>query len=373
MKIAILHASAGHGHRKIAEAVREGFLASGVPENEILLWDALDQTPFWFAQLYRGSYFYSVKHLPQLWGAMYESSDHPVLYHGGGKFVRRLVNGWIGKKLIRRMIEAKPSAVVSTHFLAPEVLGWAKEEGWISSYLVTVVTDFLGHSFWVNPGTDHYWIMGEEGKRDLEKRGVPSEKITAGGIPVSPRFMAQGKKKEYRLKEGLDLDLFTLLITSGSFGLGPTAEVLDSLKEWGSEIQVIIVCGENQTQYQSLKAKNFPFKTKLYGYVSHMHELMEASDLIIAKPGGSTASEALAKGIPMAILAPIPGQEARNTGVLKERNAAFFLGKPSDIRVILKAIKDYPQVLDEKRRLLRQFGKPEASLALARFVLEKIK
>ena len=185
--------------------------------------------------------------------------------------------------------------------------------------------------------------------------------------------MAQGKKKEYRLKEGLDLDLFTLLITSGSFGLGPTAEVLDSLKEWGSEIQVIIVCGENQTQYQSLKAKNFPFKTKLYGYVSHMHELMEASDLIIAKPGGSTASEALAKGIPMAILAPIQGQEARNTGVLKERNAAFFLGKPSDIRVILKAIKDYPQVLDEKRRLLRQFGKPEASLALARFVLEKIK
>ena len=71
MRIAIFHASAGHGHQKAAEAVREGLLAEGVPEQDILLRDALDDTPPWFKKYYTSLYYYSVKHTPNLWGATY--------------------------------------------------------------------------------------------------------------------------------------------------------------------------------------------------------------------------------------------------------------------------------------------------------------
>ena len=43
---------------------------------------------------------------------------------------------------------------------------------------------------------------------------------------------------------------------------------------------------------------------------------MDAADCIITKPGGLTSSEALAKGIPMILSHPIPGQEDRNVEFL---------------------------------------------------------
>ena len=187
------------------------------------------------------------------------------------------------------------------------------------------------------------------------------------------RFRQAGTKKESRKKEGLDEDRFTLLITSGSFGLGPTEEVLRTLREFNGRIQVMAVCGRNQNLFETLEKESYPFKMKLYGFVSHMDELMEASDLIVAKPGGATTSESLAKGLPIAVLEPIPGQEAGNARLLRERNAAFFLKHPSDIRIILKAIFDYPAVIAEKKKSLDALARPEAARDVARFVLDKLK
>lgn len=372
MKIVILYGSAGHGHQKAAESIQEGLLALGAPREKILVLDALTGTFAWFKKLYTAIYYYSVKHTPQMWGASYALSDNVFIYQNIVRHLRRLVNDFVSRPLIRRVIDEKPDIIISTHFLAPEIFGRLKEKGQINSYLVTVVTDFIPHSFWINPGTDHYWVMSEEGEKCLERKGVSSNRITAGGIPIALTFKPQNKKSEVRKKEGLDEKRFTLLITSGSFGLGPTAEVLEAIKEFASSIQAIVVCGRNEDQLQALKKQTYPFPIKLYGFVSHMDELMEASDLIIAKPGGATTSESLAKGIPLVVLQPIPGQEAGNARLLKERNAAFFLGDPGDIRVILKGILDYPEVLKEKKREIARLGKPDASLELARFVLNKV-
>ena len=372
MRIAIFHASAGHGHQKVAEAVREGLRASGVQEKDILLKDALDETPRWFKTNYTSLYYYSVKHTPRLWGASYELADHGFSYRIFGRPMRRLVNGLIGKRLADLVIHEKPDAVINTHFMAPEIIGHLKVMGRIDSFLLTAITDFAPHTFWVNPGTDAYWVMSEEGKEDLERRGIPEEKITAGGIPVALRFRPTGKKEEILKKEGLEQNRFTLLITSGSFGLGPAQEVLEGLREFAKAVQVIVVCGRNEKQRKALENWRPRFPLKVHGFVSHMDELMEASDLIVAKPGGATTSESLAKGVPMIVLEPIPGQEMRNACLLKERNAAFFLGKSSDVPTLLKGILDYPAVLDEKRRSIQKLARPNAAIELARFVLSKI-
>ena len=372
MRVVIFHASAGHGHQKAAEAVREGLLAEGVPEKEILLRDALDDTPPWFKKYYTSLYYYSVKHTPNLWGATYHLAEHPWLYEIIGRRVRRLINGGMAKRLVELLLREKPQAVICTHFMSPEVVGHLKSSGRFDTFLISAVTDFVPHTFWVNPGTDHYWVMSDEGKENLLRRGLLPERVTAGGIPISLRFRPQNKGKEIRRREGLDLNRFTLLITSGSFGLGPANEVLRCLQEFSEKIQVLVVCGNNQRQYDLLRNGHFPFPIKVYGFVSNMDELMEASDLLIAKPGGATTSESLAKGIPMVVLEPIPGQETGNAHLLRERNAAFFLGKPEDIRIILKGIFDYPQVLEEKMRAIHKLAKPDAAIDLARLVLSKI-
>jgi hypothetical protein len=48
MKILIVHASAGYGHKKIAEVLADGFRARGLRENELEVVDGLDFTPWIF-------------------------------------------------------------------------------------------------------------------------------------------------------------------------------------------------------------------------------------------------------------------------------------------------------------------------------------
>lgn len=373
MRVAILHASAGHGHTQVAESVREGLLAAGVPANGLSFFDVLDETPAWFKKFYTASYYHSVKWFPDSWGALFHFSDRPEVYRFLGRPLRRWVNDGIGGALVRRILREKPDAVVNTHFLAPEILGRLKKSGRFQSLLVTVVTDYYPHSFWINPGTDYYWVMSEEAKEVLVSRGVKADRITAGGIPVALRFHPKHQKEEIRRREGLDPNRLTLLLTSGSFGLGPISQVLEGLRDFSGQVQAIVVCGRNEEQQKTLNAIGFPFPVKVYGFVSNMDELMEASDLVVAKPGGSTTTESLAKGVPMAVLNPIPGQETGNANLLKVRNASFFLGEPSDIRTILKGILDYPQVLEEKKRNIARLAKPGASTDLAKFILSHSK
>jgi len=50
---------------------------------------------------------------------------------------------------------------------------------------------------------------------------------------------------------------------------------------------------------------------------------MAAADLLIGKAGGLTTSETLARGLPMVLTEPIPGQEERNADHLLEASAAI--------------------------------------------------
>ena len=49
---------------------------------------------------------------------------------------------------------------------------------------------------------------------------------------------------------------------------------------------------------------------------------MTAADLVVTKPGGLSVSECLARGKPMLLVSPIPGQEERNADYLLESGAA---------------------------------------------------
>jgi processive 1,2-diacylglycerol beta-glucosyltransferase len=53
-----------------------------------------------------------------------------------------------------------------------------------------------------------------------------------------------------------------------------------------------------------------------------MYKLMKIADIFIGKPGGMTISEAIACGLPMCVVSPIPGQEEGNSDHLLEEGIA---------------------------------------------------
>ena len=368
MKIDIIHATAGEGHRKIATAIREGLMHSGRSDLQVRLLDCLDYTNVFFKKTYTPIYYWAVRHAPNLWGWSYEILDHACVYKAIRPF-RSLTNSAHANPLLEDIVKNQPDVIVSTHFMPPEILGRAKLKGLIRSKMVTVITDFYPHTFWVNPGTDRYWVMADETKQDLIRRGVPEEIITAGGIPVAPSFKPTGRKLEILKNHGLDEDRFTLLLTSGSFGLGPQEAILEELKAFKDKVQCFVVCANNKKLKSILENKTYPYPVKIFGFIDFMPDLMEASDLMVAKSGGSTTSEALTKGVAMVIMEPIPGQETRNVKLLKLRDAAFFLKNPSEIRGIVKDILDNPTTLQKKRDAIQRLAKPNATEDLVKMIL----
>ncbi|MDP3920194.1 MAG: glycosyltransferase [Candidatus Omnitrophota bacterium] len=370
MKALILHARAGHGHLKVAEVLRDALIAEGASPEEIRLEDALERTPAIFRHTYPSIYFNAVKYAPALWGGFYYLLEHEFLYRCVEPF-RGLHNRLWGGRLLRDVREMNPEWLIFTHFYSAELFARAKRAGLITSKLMTIVTDFHPHRVWINPGTDYYWVMSNEGRTTLEARGVRRSQILADGIPVDPKFMRTGQKKEILKKWGFEDSRFTLLITSGSFGLGPNEELLAELDAFRDKIQCFVVCGNNRDMEAKLMGKKYRFPVKILGFVDFMADLMEASDLLLAKCGGSTTVESLAKGIPMVVLQPIPGQETENAKLLKERNASFFLQKPEQIRVIMKTIFEEAHLMETKRARIQELARPHAGGAAAKFILGK--
>ena len=93
---------------------------------------------------------------------------------------------------------------------------------------------------------------------------------------------------------------------------------------------MVAVCGRNEALRAELTeaVKKLPPGVRtvsftLLGFTTEMDELMTAADLFVGKPGGLTTSEALAKGLPMVVINPIPGQEERNSDHLLEQGVAI--------------------------------------------------
>ena len=88
---------------------------------------------------------------------------------------------------------------------------------------------------------------------------------------------------------------------------------------------------------------------------------MAAADVPIGKPGGLTTSEALARGLPMVIVNPIPGQEERNADYLLEEGAAIRGNNLPALAWKLDRLLEDPPRLAALRTNARRIARPHAA------------
>jgi len=62
---------------------------------------------------------------------------------------------------------------------------------------------------------------------------------------------------------------------------------------------------------------------RTYDFTPELDELMTASNILVGRPGGLTTSEALAAGLVLVVVGPIPGNEKRNADYLLEEGAGI--------------------------------------------------
>jgi processive 1,2-diacylglycerol beta-glucosyltransferase len=110
--------------------------------------------------------------------------------------------------------------------------------------------------------------------------------------------------------------------------------------------------------------KNSGVEIKLIGFTTEMDELMAAADLFVGKPGGLTTSEALAKGLPMVVINPIPGQEERNSDHLLEQGIAIRCNNLPALAYKIGMLIEEPGKLLLMRSNALALGKPQAAFTI---------
>lgn len=96
---------------------------------------------------------------------------------------------------------------------------------------------------------------------------------------------------------------------------------------------------------------------------------MACADLAITKPGGLTVSECLAVGLPMVLIAPIPGQEERNADYLMEQGAAVKAHDGVALEYKIGRLIGNPERLARMRDSMRVLGHPDAAHAVLSHIL----
>ena len=354
-KILILYASAGHGHQKAAMAVEAVFRARGYKTIDCV--DVLERTILGFGERYRSLYLFLIRHVPWLWGFFYYLTDLRLIYLLV-RPLRRLVNHVFAGRVEKMVLDRQPDIVVSTHFLSTEAVGHLKKKGRTQARLITVVTDYLAHWFWISSQSDVYCAASEETAADLERRGIPPERIAVTGIPIEDKFSQTITRDAARGSLGLDPDRFTVLLTSGGAGVGLVEPLTGRLSILEPSLQVLVVCGTNEALKRRLDSKHRDRDhLRLYGFVNNIHELMAACDLVVGKGGGLTVTESLAMEKPMVLIGALPGQETRNVRVASRRKAASVAHSIAQAVVLVQRYqKDpvfYAQTLEAIRSMRR--------------------
>lgn len=366
-RILILSASVGSGHTGAARAIERAF-AQISPECDVHHVDVMDLAPGLFRRLYSDGYFDAVARAPHLVGYLYDRLDRPVRKIEKPFDLLRLAIQRINLGGLAELLKSERwDLVIHTHFLAPEIIRSIYRGTRIPFRQATVLTDFECHRFWTCGQSDHYFVATEECRASLSAWGVLSERITVSGIPIDPEFANVKSKVGCRSRLGLRTNRPVILQMAGGLGIGPIREIHERILEAPFSLHVVAIAGRNAAAQNILENVPLPSRHErsILGFVNNIDELMAAADLIVTKPGGLTSSEALARGLPMMIVHPIPGQETRNSDYLLENGAGVKVNNLASLPHKLNQLLSDPQRLIAMRSAARQISRPRAAFEVA--------
>ena len=166
-----------------------------------------------------------------------------------------------------------------------------------------------------------------------------------------------------------------VLLMAGSFGVKTIVQIYRDIIRVPMDFQMIVITGKNQRLYQTLKTTVMlsPKKTKLILFTQKVEQYMQASDLIITKPGGLTVTEALASNLPLLVFDSIPGQEEDNADFLELHGMARRLHKNESCTDALKELLEDKMQLASMEQACKNFDKSDGCAKIVSLMKDMIK
>jgi processive 1,2-diacylglycerol beta-glucosyltransferase len=358
-RILILSAGVGAGHNSAAAAVRLACEArSDIDDVRVI--DVLQHSSVLYRDLLGKGYFVLADSAPWLvdWG--YDISDQPFRRRGP-------IDPWTRANAVPTINEIKrfrPTVVICTHFLPAQLIATLMLRGTIDAKTAIVTTDYDFQGLWLTGAFHSLFVAREEGKVQLTALGLPPDRVTASGIPVAPT----GETAPRRDSGGPP----KLLISAGASGGDYALAVVRQTMHMRSPVSITVICGRNVELKERVEHLVAPAgdRFRVLGFTSEMPRLLREADLFVGKPGGLSASECMAVGLPMVLVNPIPGQEVRNGDYLMEQGAAIRCNTLLTIGWKIDQILSDPGRLERMQEAARRIGRPHAAADVVSEVLD---
>lgn len=322
MDIRLFTCSFGAGHMRAAD-----YIASMAPAHRV---ERIDITRFLFP-LFADGIYHMYQNIMRTQGMGYRA------YLAGDRRKKKdaRISDFLKRRFAKRMdTMATPDVFVATFSTAAWLLADYKKRRGLSTPLIVCITDFEPHDFWVNEGTDLYLVASSYTERELQKFGVPKEKIAVVGL--SPR----------RSQAHLTYDrAHSVLVTGGGLGLLPKElgfyRTITAL--YGKDVRV--VTGRNKALFRKLRRARIPGITVL-GFVDMEREL-DRADIVIGKAGGLSTYEAIMAETPIVYIDPFLPQEKKNARFIDREKIGTSFGKIPDDSTILAQRKEMRRIKAE--------------------------
>ena len=283
--------------------------------------DVLETASDLYRTVYDDAYFAMVEAVPWLVGWGYDAGDAPFKLGNSISLWDRF-NTHITVRTIKAY---RPNVVICTHFLPTRLVSLLLSRGLLTAPLAVVTTDYDFQGLWLSSPFTHFFVARDETKAHMVDIGVPADRLTVSGIPVTAELGADDRSRQrccaatawipsgrrYSSRPGLRAARTRRSIVQQSLRMRNT-------------FQAIVVCGHNDQLRGEIESlvRGRADRYRVLGFSTDMADLMRAATLFVGKPGGLSSSECMAAGLPMILIKPIPGQEVRNSDFLLEEGAA---------------------------------------------------
>ncbi len=368
MKVLILTATIGHGHNAVAKSLQKQFDQMEIPCKTMDMYETVSPA---LKSIVSYGYLLSIQsvvHARSI-GVKYYNAMEKAYKPSKSNGLSVLPTKTIAKELKKEFDDFSPDIIICTQVYCAHALNLMKHLMWITCPVIGVITDFTVQAHW--GGTtelDYIVVPTDKLKYQLEQKGIAMDRVISTGIPINPTFAETVDKQTARAALGLDPLLPTLFIMGGSMGYGNLDKTIKNLDGLDVDFQGIVVCGNNKSMYEKLShiktTKNF----HIIGYCNVIPLLMDASDVMITKPGGISTSECLAKKLPMIPANAIPGMEDHNGEFLANHGIAIMTSKNYPMEEAVYSLLADPQLCAQLTHNMAPYSHPNATRDLCEFV-----
>lgn len=369
MKALILYTNTGAGHVSAGKALCHELRNLDIETIEL---DTLSFAGKSTSKKIENSYVSMVKYSPRFFGLLYKAGEK--ISNPRIKSIIYILNSIYSNKLYNVITKENPDIIICTHIFCAQTISHLKNKYSFNSITSAIITDYTCAPFWEETNLDYYFIPHKDLLPEFIDKGINKNKLYSFGLPVHSKFSKHVDKIKAKKELNLNPNMNHILIMGGSMGAGHILETVKAIYSSIPNIQITAICGHNEDLFNEFNNEHINNDNiKILQFTNSIDLLMDATDILITKPGGLTSTEAMTKNLPIIMINPIPGVESANSLFFKTHGMALASNSIKEtIKMCNSLLNDF-HLCDNMIKNQKENINSNSAFNIASFLIQKAK